>query len=129
MSLTENMSCYIYGINQKSDVVTIAVYTKGRSVRLSGPNGSKPVHGSNARNVEGWKREAGLVWNLTDLIDVPVMLFNTDKDRRAFEGPKQIAEKRKKIISQSADEPLGQVHRPQLREATSVGITRTWVAR
>jgi hypothetical protein len=73
----------------------IAVYVKGKSVRLSGPHGSHNVHASNEQTLDGWKREAALVWNLTDIEDVPRMLLNTETDKHILETLKRKTESRK----------------------------------
>jgi hypothetical protein len=73
----EEMIARFHGINRKGDVVNISVYKKGGDVRLSGPNGSHPVHRSNIGNMEGWIREAALVWGLSDIIDIPTLLLNS----------------------------------------------------
>jgi hypothetical protein len=82
----EELSCYLYGINRKFEVVSIVVYVKEKSVRLSGPHGSHHVHPSNERGYDDWKREAALVWNLTDIEDVPRVLLNSDSDKKKFEA-------------------------------------------
>jgi hypothetical protein len=92
----EELSCYLYGINRKFEVVSIVVYVKGKSVRLSGPHGSHHVHPSNERGYDGWKREAALVWNLTDIEAVPRVLLNSDSDKTKFEALKQKADHRKR---------------------------------
>ena len=72
MPPTEYMSRYIYGINQKCEVVTIAAYIKGKSVRLSGPNGSQPVHPSSARDVEDGNVKLALYGALSSRATMPL---------------------------------------------------------
>jgi hypothetical protein len=66
----EHLRGYICGINKAYEILIIGVFRKDNSVRLLGPNGAHMVHSSNNYDVEGYKREAALVWGLTDMIDV-----------------------------------------------------------
>jgi len=81
----EELVSYFYGINAKHEVKSIAVYVKGKSVRLSGPHGSHNAHSSNSGSLEGWKRETALVWNLTDVIDIPRVLLNSESGKKKVE--------------------------------------------
>jgi hypothetical protein len=90
----EQLICCLYGINPKHEIARIGVYVKDGDVRLSGPNGSHPVDVSNTRTVDGWKREAALVWNLSDLMDVPHFLLGSGTDKAVQEELKRIAGKR-----------------------------------
>jgi hypothetical protein len=51
----------IYGLRPNGDVASISVYQKGRSVRLSGPNGPHNVHPSNVGNSDGWISAIALI--------------------------------------------------------------------
>jgi hypothetical protein len=98
----EELSCYFYGINREHKVVSVAVYVKGKSVRLSGPHGSHLVHPSNERSHEGWKREAGLVWNLSDIVGVPRVLIGSESDKKQFARIKEEAQARKRKAEEFA---------------------------
>jgi len=87
----EELSCYIFGINSENKVMVIAVYVKGRSVRLSGPHGSHAVHPSNIGGIDGWKREATLVWHLSNTVDVPRALLNSAFEKSKREELERIA--------------------------------------
>jgi hypothetical protein len=88
-------SCYLYGIDRKFEVMIIAVYVRGKAVRLSGRHGTHLVHPSNEKSLEGWKREAALMWNLTDIVDVPRVLLNSEIDKRKLKELKETADQRK----------------------------------
>jgi hypothetical protein len=66
----EDLAGYICGINTDYEVMVIGVFIKDNSVRLLGPEGSHLVHSSNNFDMHGFKREAEIVWNLTDMFDV-----------------------------------------------------------
>ena len=59
--------------------MTIGVFRKGNAVRLLGPDGSHLVHSSNNNDIDGYKREAELVWNLTDVFDVARDKLNSEE--------------------------------------------------
>jgi hypothetical protein len=84
-STREEMMAAIYGINKHGDVVHISAYVKGSDVRLAGPHGSEPVHFSNRADIDGWKREAALKWGLTNVIDIPRVLFQSDTEKTKVE--------------------------------------------
>ena len=93
---SEQLVSYIYGLDSQGDVVAIAVYQKGKSVRLSGPNfTSHYVHPSNSGSLDGWEREIAIVWYLTDLRSVSPDLLNSETSKREIEELKQIAATRK----------------------------------
>ena len=89
----------LYGINRQGSVVRISAYDQGDNVRLSGANGTHNVHLSNSKDIDGWKREAALVWKLTDLIDIDprhaTEAFSKDKidelTRKAEDRKRQLA--------------------------------------
>jgi len=89
------LECYIYGISRKNTVGSVAVYVKGSSVRLSGPdNYQHHVHPSNVDSLEGWKKEIILVWHLTDLVIVPEALLNSETHKVTIERLEKEAAKR-----------------------------------
>lgn len=101
----EALVCCIYGLNSSGDVVRIWAYQKGSSVKLSSGDGRPHfVHGSNESNVEGWVREAALVWPLTDTFDIPVHLRNTDHEKAEVD---RIMAKGQKWKEQSAANAQG----------------------
>jgi len=93
----EKIVCCLYGINRQYEVVRISVYVRGPDVRLSGPNGSHPVHASNKRTIDGWKREAALVWHLSNVKDVPDFLFGSGSEKRVYEELRGIARERNRV--------------------------------
>jgi hypothetical protein len=102
---TEALVCCIYGLNRRGDVMRIWAYRKGQSVKLSSGDGRPHfVHASNESNVEGWVREAALVWSLTDTFDIPVHLRNTDHERTEVD---RITAKGQKWKEQSAANAQG----------------------
>src|SRR5262249_19216898 len=90
----EQLICCLYGINPKHEIARIGVYVKDGDVRLSGPNGSHSIDASNSRTIDGWKREAAVVWNLSNLTDVPHFLLGSGTDKAVQEELKRIARKR-----------------------------------
>ena len=76
----------IYGINLRGELIRVSAYQKGSDVRLSGPHGSHSVHSSNSGNIDGWKREAELAWNMNDAIDIPVRSLDTDYAKSEVEA-------------------------------------------
>ena len=81
----ERLEAYIYGIGAGHKVESVAVYKKGRSVRLSGPHGTHLVHRSNEGSTRGWMREVMLVWHLTNLISIPAELLGSESDKKKIE--------------------------------------------
>jgi hypothetical protein len=49
------------------------------------------VHPLNAADSNGWKREAGIVWNVTDTVFVPRLLLNSPETKETFEQLKREA--------------------------------------
>jgi hypothetical protein len=96
------MIAHIYGINRTGQVVRISVYQKGKDVRLSGPHGSHPVHQSNISNMDGWTREAALVWSLTDIIDIPISLINSPDMKEKLDELRNTA---KRLQEESGEAP------------------------
>lgn len=76
---SEDLSRYICGINKDYEIMTIGVFRKGNAVRLLGPDGSHLVHSSNNNDIDGYKREAELVWKLTDVFDVARDKLNSEE--------------------------------------------------
>jgi len=76
---SEDLARYICGINKDYEIMTIGVFRKGNAVRLLGPDGSHLVHSSNNNDIDGYKREAELVWNLTDVFDVARDKLNSEE--------------------------------------------------
>jgi hypothetical protein len=68
------------------------------------PSSESGVHASNESNVEGWVREAALVWSLTDTFDIPVHLRNTDYEKTEVD---RITPKGQKWKEQSAANAQG----------------------
>jgi hypothetical protein len=88
---TEEFVGCIHGIDRAEGVVLdVWVYRKGHSVRLSGPI-EHSVHPSNATDSNGWKREAGIVWHLTDMIFTPRLLLESPETKKTLESLKQKA--------------------------------------
>jgi hypothetical protein len=95
----------IYGIDRATAVVLdIWVYKKGRSVRLSGPI-EHSVHPSNAANSNGWQREAGIVWHVTDTIFIPRLSLNSPETKETLERLKGKAAELGKQQDKSSDGP------------------------
>lgn len=74
----EDLVGYICGINKDYEVMVVGIFIKDNSVRLLGPDGSHLVHSSNNIDMHGYKREAEIVWNLTDMVDVARDEINSD---------------------------------------------------
>jgi hypothetical protein len=66
----ENLLGYICGIDQDYEVMVVGVFIKNNSVQLLGPDGSHQVHSSNNFDMDGYKREAAIVWDLTDMFEI-----------------------------------------------------------
>lgn len=99
-SAEELVGC-IHGIDRRKAVVLdIWVYKKGGSVRLSGAI-SHSVRKSNATNSDGWRREAAIVWELTDTIFVPEGLLNSRETKETLERLKLKAAE----LGKQQDEP------------------------
>ena len=82
----EELMAAIYGITKRGDVAHISVYAKGKAVRLLGPRRTVSVSMPNRANIDGWKREAALVWDLTHLIDIPRILFQSDTEKSKLDS-------------------------------------------
>jgi hypothetical protein len=95
----EKLVSHIYGINPKGDVARLAVYSNGRAVRLSGSKGSHTVHSVNAGSAEGWQQEAALIWDLTDVFDIPLILSNTPTERTRLEILRSKAAEKKQALN------------------------------
>ncbi len=80
---------------RNGDIARISAYQLKDGVRLSGPNGSHIVHASNDRTIEGWRREAALVWNLTNVYDVLPIFENDEHGRQQYEELKAKSAERK----------------------------------
>src|SRR5579862_4343859 len=78
------ITAVIFGLRENGDIARISAYQLGDAVRLSGPNGNHIVHGSNERSVEGWRREATLVWRLTDVYDIHPMFANGEDEKQRY---------------------------------------------
>ena len=83
---TEQLMSRICGLRPNGDAVLIHVYKKGKSARLSGPNGSHLVHPSNESGSPGWMREAVLVWNLTEVHDEHPIYTDHEESTDWFAG-------------------------------------------
>jgi hypothetical protein len=82
---------------------------KGRSVKLSsGDDRPHLVHASNESNVEGWVREAALVWSLTDTFDIPVHMRNSVHERTELD---RITAKSTKVERTVGGESSGDIGR------------------
>jgi len=66
----ENLLGYICGIDKTYEVMVIGIFIKNNSVQLLGPDGSHQVHSSNNIDMDGYKREAAIVWNLIDMFEI-----------------------------------------------------------
>jgi hypothetical protein len=75
----EDLVGYICGVNKDYEIMIIGVFVRDNAVRLLGPDGSHVVHSSNSMDANGYKREAVLVWNLTDAFDVARDKINSDE--------------------------------------------------
>jgi hypothetical protein len=89
---------YLYGINDKADVVEIMIRRDDRDVSLSGPGGSHPVHPSNAGSIQGWKREAAVVWHLSEVINIPGMAADSASSRQRLADLEAKAAKLRKAL-------------------------------
>ncbi len=98
----EELLGYICGINKKYDVMVIGIFVKNSSVQLLGPNGSHMVHSSNNIDMNGFKREAAIVWDLTDMFDVPRDKINSEEVVGRIAQLKQKAAGRKAAAEQRA---------------------------
>ena len=97
-STAEQMVMKIYGLRPNGDVASISVYQKGRSVRLSGPNGPHNVHPSNVGNSDGWIREARLVWKLTDIYHEHPVHADPEESRERLAALKAKGEELKRTL-------------------------------
>ena len=98
-STTEQIVMTICGLRPNGDPVSISVYKKGRSVRLSGLNGPHLVHPSNERTSDGWLREAILVWNLTDVYDEHPIYTDREQSRERFAALRAKGEELKRALA------------------------------
>ena len=99
---SEELSRYICGINKNYEILTIAVFVKGNSMRLLGPNGSHLVHSSNNNDIIGCMREAELVWKLTDVFAVARDRLDSEDVKEKIEQLKQKAVQLKKAAEEQA---------------------------
>jgi antirestriction protein len=98
----EELLGYICGINKKYDVMVIGIFVKNNSVQLLGPNGSHMVHSTNNIDMNGFKREAAIVWDLTDIFDVPRDKINSEEAIEKIAQLKQTAAGRKTAAEEKA---------------------------
>ena len=92
------IAAVIYGLRPNGDIARISAYDSGDSVRLSGPNSPHWVHGSNVSTVEGWQREAVLVWRLTNAYNVhPASMDSDDAKERYAELQAKSAELKRQL--------------------------------
>jgi hypothetical protein len=99
---SEELARYICGINKDYEILTIAVFMKGNSMRLLGPNGSHLVHSSNNNDIDGCMREAALVWKLTDVFAVARDKLNSEHVVEKIEQLRQRAAQLRKAAEQQA---------------------------
>jgi hypothetical protein len=92
------IAAVIFGLRENGDIVRISAYRLKGGVRLSGPNGPHIVHASNDKTIEGWRREAALVWTLTHVYDVHPMFENDEHVKQQYEELKtKSAERRRRL--------------------------------
>ena len=101
------MLAYLNGLRENGEAVRIAVYRRANSVHLSGPHGSHVVHPSREANIEGWKLEASLVWNLTDVYDTHPMSINSRREKEKFELLKARGAERKRVLAMTSPKTTG----------------------
>ena len=99
---SEELSRYICGINKNYEILTIAVFVKGNTMRLMGPNGSHLVHSSNSNDIIGCMREAELVWKLTDVFAIARDRLHSEEVIERIEQLKQKAAEMKKAAEEQA---------------------------
>lgn len=66
----EDLAGYICGINPDYEVLVIGIFIRANATRLLGPEGSHLVHSSNNFGMPGYKKEAAIVWGLTEMINI-----------------------------------------------------------
>jgi hypothetical protein len=86
----------IFGLRENGDMARVTAYQLKDAVRLSGPNGSHVVHASNVKSIDGWRREAALVWNLTHVYDVMPGYENGEHERELYAELKAKSDERKR---------------------------------
>jgi hypothetical protein len=101
-STSETLIAYVYGINSRNEVISISVHRKGSSIKLNGPNGSHLVHPSNERG--RWAHEAALVWGLTDVIEIPPDMLNSETHKEQVAELREKAGKKKKEREKHGDQ-------------------------
>jgi hypothetical protein len=101
-SQTEELKAVIYGMRRSDgEIARISAYKKGKSVRLSGPHDSKIVNPSNEGSIEGWRREAALVWNLSDVYDEHPLYENAERAKQRLDELKAKGEQRKRELAEA----------------------------
>lgn len=82
---TNQCVAVIFGLKQDTgDIVRISAYERKDGVRLLGPHGSHSVHSSNLGSIDGWRREAALVWDLTEVYDVLPQYQHGEHERQLY---------------------------------------------
>jgi hypothetical protein len=94
------IAAVIYGLRRNGDIARISAYQLKDGVRLSGPNFSKIVHGSNDDSIEGWKREAVLLWDLTDVYDAHPMFANSEHEKEKYAALEAKGAQRKRQLAE-----------------------------
>jgi hypothetical protein len=92
----------ICGLRPTGDTASITVYRKGKSVRLSGPNGNHIVHPSNEKTSQGWIHEAILVWNLSNVYDEHPIHTDIEQSRQQFAALKAKGDELKRQLAEQA---------------------------
>jgi len=108
MRPTNQCVAVIFGLKQNTgDIVRISAYEQKDGVRLSGPRGSHSVHSSNLGSIDGWRREAALVWGLTEVYDVSPRFQHGEHERQLYaklqaksaERKRQLADYKSRAVS------------------------------
>jgi hypothetical protein len=108
-SQTEELKAVIYGIRRSDgEIARISAYKKGKSVRLSGPHDSKIVHPSNEGSIEGWSREAALVWGLSDVYNTHPLYEDAEYAKQRLEQLKTKSEQRKRELAENKAKQQGE---------------------
>ena len=101
----------IFGLKRDTgEIVRISVYEQKDGMRLSGPHGPHSVHSSNLGSIDGWRREAALVWGLTDVYDVSPQYQHGEHEQQLYAELQAKSAERKR---QLADYKPEAVLRPQ----------------
>lgn len=98
----EDLRGYICGIGKDYELMVVGIFINHNSVVLLGPDGSHQVHSSNNFDMAGYKREAAIVWHLTEMFEIARDRINSPEIVEKIAELKQRAAEKKTAAEEKA---------------------------